>query len=97
MGQPTYVTRRSWDRFKGQTDWKNGKPGGVLVHVPCGRTEIICQGQIRSIWEKDCPGGVGGSGRTVEVGELYCPKCDGEPTTKFGHPIYENEYFSPGK
>jgi len=96
MSQPHFVTRKSWDRFKGQADWKDGQPGGALVHVPCGRTAIICKSQIRSIWDENCPGGVGGSGNTVEVGELFCPKCDSEPKRNTGAPIYESEYFSPG-
>jgi hypothetical protein len=96
MSQPRYVTTASWKRLKGQTDWKNSKPGGALVHVPCGRTEIICKSQIRSVWEERCPGGAGGSGQTVEVGELYCPKCHSEPNTNQGAPIQEDDYFAPG-
>ncbi len=87
------ITRESWDRFRGQTDWRNGKPGDALIHVPCGGNPIQIKVQLRSLWEG--PGPCSGRGQTIEVGELYCPKCDQEPTTIMGAGIVQGEFFDP--
>lgn len=89
------IAKCSWDRLKGQTDWKNGKPGGALIHTPCGGNPIYAKEQVRSLWEEGGPGPCAGHGNTVIVAELYCVKCHAEPTTKPGAPIYPSQFFNP--
>mgnify|MGYP000986725046 CR=1 FL=1 len=87
------ITKRSWDRFKDQTEFEGGKPGGALIHTACGHPIMVaCTG--RSLWLQGGPP-CAGTGEVVQVGELYCPLCDLEPKTRYGDPIHEGDYFDP--
>lgn len=84
-----YVTRTSWERFKGQTEWKGGKPGTGLVHTACG-TEIIQSTCLRTVWE-DGPGPCASEGMQ-KVSIIHCETCDGAlPEVIFGSPIQRSE------
>ncbi len=89
------ITKESWDRLKGQTEWKDGKPGGPLIHTACGGSPIYVRQQSRSVWEEGFKSSCGGRGDVVVVGELYCTKCHSEPTTTPSAPIYPSEFFDP--
>lgn len=46
---------------------------------------------FHSLWESDAPGPCAGSGQTVEVFHIYCPRCQRKPAFAFGSPIQEKE------
>jgi hypothetical protein len=88
------ITKVSWNRLKGQAEFEGDKPGGALIHKNCGQhINVAITG--RSLWLENGPGPCAGTGQVVQVGELYCTQCDQEPTTQYGSPIYEKDYFDP--
>ncbi len=53
------------------------------------KSRLLILATGRSIWNRPFNGG---SGEVRRVGEVYCPKCEGEPELPiFGAPIYEDQ------
>ena len=84
------VTRSSLQQAKERIA-KSNNPTGNACH--CGSAlQIIATG--RSIWFRPF---TGGEGEVRQVGEIFCPACDGDrrPPT-YGTPIYEDEIVDIG-
>ena len=86
--------RSRWNRFKGQTDWKDGDPEAGLIHTVCGH-DIIQVTHSRTVWESGGPGPCASHG-TENVSDIYCSHCDQEPPpVKPGEPIQRADVFDP--
>ena len=87
--------RSSWERYKGQTEWKNGQPGSGLIHMVCGQ-EITQHTCMRTIWEEGL--GPCASHGQERVSIIQCITCHGEPeAVKLGSPITRSELIDvPG-
>ena len=71
------LTRASVEKFK------DGCP-------KCKGRDIEYVGTGRSVWVRPFDGGFG---EVKNVGELYCPACDGRPEPpSYGTPIYSDEF-----
>ncbi len=83
--------KTSWERYKGQTDWKiKDTPGSGLIHIVCGQEMRVLHTQ-RTILTDDPGLGPCAAEGTKTVAILRCVHCHGEKDEEFGHQISMNE------
>jgi len=85
-----YVTKESFERATKRIK-TSANPNGN--RCTCG-AELEIVATRRSIWIRPF---LGGPGETEEVGEIFCPKCDGQRVAPaYGTPIYEDQITDIG-